>query len=257
MREGGEKLVVSGLVLRTTDTKESDKILTVLTAPFGRISVIAKGARSRRSKYAAACEMLVYSEMTLTRKGEWYYLNEAATIEQFVPLRAKLEDLALASYFVELTEAVCREQLEAQELLPLLLNALYALSALQKPPRLVKAAFTWRLLAEAGFAPLAEGCAVCGAEPPIQPVLSVTEGVVCCRDCAADGTLRLPLGGGALDALRHILACPSKRLYSFSVSPQALTMLDGAAEAFCAAQLERGFRTLDYYKAVAPHEVEV
>ena len=33
--------VTAGLVLRETETKESDKILTVLTPELGRISVIA------------------------------------------------------------------------------------------------------------------------------------------------------------------------------------------------------------------------
>ena len=37
-------IVTAGLVLRETETKESDKILTVLTPELGRISVIAKGA---------------------------------------------------------------------------------------------------------------------------------------------------------------------------------------------------------------------
>ena len=73
--------VTAGLVLRETETKESDKILTVLTPELGRISVIAKGARSRRSKYTAACQLLAYDEMTLRRKGEWYYLAEANTGE--------------------------------------------------------------------------------------------------------------------------------------------------------------------------------
>ena len=49
------KFVTSGLVLRQTATKESDYILTVLTAD-GILSVIAKGARSRRSRYSAACQ---------------------------------------------------------------------------------------------------------------------------------------------------------------------------------------------------------
>ena len=48
------KTVVGGLVLRVTDTKESDKILTVLTAELGRISVIARGARQKNSRLAAA-----------------------------------------------------------------------------------------------------------------------------------------------------------------------------------------------------------
>ena len=35
------KTVTHGLILRDTDTKETDKILTVLTAEMGKISVIA------------------------------------------------------------------------------------------------------------------------------------------------------------------------------------------------------------------------
>ena len=44
-----ERSVVRGIVLRAVDTKESDKILTVLTAD-GKLPVVAKGARSRKSR---------------------------------------------------------------------------------------------------------------------------------------------------------------------------------------------------------------
>lgn len=51
-------------------------------------------------------------------------------------------------------------------------------------------------------------------------------------------------------ALRHVLYADPRRLYSFTLEPGALQALDQAGEAFIAAQLERGFRTLDYYKAL-------
>lgn len=247
------KFVTSGLVLRQTATKESDYILTVLTAD-GILSVIAKGARSRRSRYSAACQFLAYSELTVTRKGEWVYLNEASTIELFDGIRLDFEKLALASFFAELTETVCREQWEASEMLSLLLNALYALSALQKPPRLVKTAFTWRFLSAAGFAPLIDGCAICGCESPEQPLLDVHEGVLRCGTCPATAGLSVPLSESGLAALRHILYCPPKRLYSFTIPDQALRLLDSAGETFCTVQLERTFRTLDYYKDILPPE---
>ena len=248
--------VTAGLVLRETETKESDKILTVLTPELGRVSVIAKGARSRRSKYTAACQLLAYDEMTLRRKGEWYYLAEANTIELFDGVRQDIEKLALAAYFAELTEAVCQDAMAAADMLPLLLNALFALGTLGKPDRLVKTAFVWRLLAEAGFAPLTDGCAVCGRESPEAPMLDVTQGVLRCGSCAAGGGLSLPLTDSAARALRYILYCPPKKLYSFSLDEAGLRMLDRAGEAFCAVQLERGFRTLDYYKAFLPAEEE-
>ena len=48
-----ERSVVRGIVLRAVDTKESDKILTVLTAD-GKLPVVAKGARSRKSRVTAS-----------------------------------------------------------------------------------------------------------------------------------------------------------------------------------------------------------
>ena len=38
------------MILRETETKETDKILTVLTAEMGKIPVIARGARRKNSR---------------------------------------------------------------------------------------------------------------------------------------------------------------------------------------------------------------
>ena len=139
----------------------------------------------------------------------------------------------------------------AADMLPLLLNALYALCRTGKDPRLVKAAFQFRLMALSGFEPLAEECAVCGTAQPEGPVLDISGGFVACGTCRGpEHSFRLPLTEGGLAALRHVLYADPRRLYSFTLEPNALRALDQAGEAFIAAQLERGFRTLDYYKAL-------
>ena len=131
-----DKLVTRGLVLRATETKEADYILTVLTAEHGRLAVIARGARRRSSKLAAACQHLAFSELVLYRRGSWHYLDEASTIALFDGLRADLEKLSLASYFAEMAEAVTSEDLPSGEVLSLLLNSLYALDTLDRPNEL-------------------------------------------------------------------------------------------------------------------------
>ena len=159
------KAVTSGVVLRVTDTKETDRILTVLTPDRGKIPLIARGARRKNSRLAAACQMPAYSELTLYKRGGWYLLDEASPIELFDGLGRDIELLALAAWFCELTEAVCAEETACPEILSLLLNGLYALCYTEKEPQLVKAAFQFRLMALAGFEPLAEGCAVCAHIP--------------------------------------------------------------------------------------------
>ena len=245
------KTVTSGVVLRVTDTKETDRILTVLTADRGKIPLIARGARRKNSRLAAACQLPAYSELTIYKRGGWYMLDEASPLELFDALGRDIELLALASWFCELTEAVCAEETPAPEMLSLLLNALYALCYTDKPPRIVKAAFQFRLMALAGFEPLAEGCALCGREDVDAPMLDVLGGLVTCGGCKShDAPLRLPLTAGGLAALRHVLTADTKRLYSFTLEEGALTALDHAGEAFITTQLERSFRTLDYYKSL-------
>ena len=82
-------------------------------------------------------------------------------------------------------------------------------------------------------------------------MLDVVRGMVHCGKCKEKGGLSLPLTQGALAAMQHILYGNPKRLYSFTLPPVDLQLLGHAAEAFAAAQLERSFRTLDYYKSVA------
>ncbi len=42
------------LVLRVVDYGDADRIVTLLTAAHGKISALAKGARSSRRRYGAA-----------------------------------------------------------------------------------------------------------------------------------------------------------------------------------------------------------
>lgn len=247
-----ERTVINGVVLRAVDTKESDKVLTILT-PAGKLPVMAKGARSRKSRVTACTQFLAYSELTLSESRGWQYLSEGNTIELFQGVRQDIALFSLASYFAELTEAVALEGVESGEILSLLLNALYALGSLKKPPALVKAAFELKLMGLTGFEPLADACAYCGNPAPEDPMLDVREGVICCRGCGkGERGLAMPLSPGALAAMRKVLYGDAKRLYGFSLEEQDLKRLGDASETYVHAMLERGFKTLDFYKGILP-----
>ena len=248
---GTPYMVLRGIVLRETETKETDKILTLLTAERGKISAIARGARRKNCKFAAGAQSLAYSEWTLCQRGQWYYVNEGSSVELFPGLRQDLDAMALGFYFAELTEAVTAEETPAEDLLRHLLNRLYRLSALQYPPLLVKAAFELKLLCLAGYEPLADSCACCGRPDPVEPVLDVDQGVLRCHACGAGERGRsVPLGRSSLAALRHIVSGDPKRLYAFRLGEESLARLSAAAECFLTVQLERGFRTLEFYKSL-------
>ena len=246
-----EKLVTKGIVLRATATKEADYILNILTDTLGRIAVVAHGARRKSSRIAASCELLAFSELTLYQRGNWYYLDEASTITLFDGIRQDVELLSLASYFAEMTECVTAEDEPAPEILSLLLNSLYALDTLQKPQGIVKAAFELKLLALSGYEPLLDGCAVCGVHNPKEPMFDVQQGVLLCKECAPHGgSGLLPLDAGSFAAMRHVLLSEPKRMLSFSLSGETETRFAQVSESFAQAQLDRRFKTLDFYKSM-------
>ena len=244
-----ERTVVKGLVLRESDSKESDKILTVLTSEMGRITVIAKGARSRRSKVSAAAQLLAYSEMVLSESHGWQYLTEASTIELFDGVRGDIELLSLASYFAELVDYVSGDETEAGEILSLLLNALYALGTLHRPQELVKAAFELRLMALIGFEPLLDSCCACGAAENAESVLDLQCCTLLCRSCAPGGCVA-PLSAGALQACRHVLYGDAKRLYSFSLPERDMKQFSYATQSYLSTMLDKKFYTLDFYRSL-------
>ena len=130
-----------GIVLREIEYKDADKLLTVLTREHGKITLKARGVRSGRSRSKAACQLLTFSEFTVSEKQGKYVITEATPKEMFPELRADLELLYLASYFAQVTDAVAQEEDASPELLSLLLNALYALAKLKKPQKIIKAVF--------------------------------------------------------------------------------------------------------------------
>ena len=198
-------IVTPGVVLRQTETKEADKILTLLTPTLGKISVIARGARRKSCKYAACAQALAYSEWTLYQKGDWYYANEASPLELFTGLQLDLTAMSLGFYMAELTEAVTYEEAESGEVLSLFLNALYALDKLEREPELVRAAFELKLMSLIGFEPLLEGCVHCGEAAPREPVLDLQGGVLRCRSCGMGSGRQALLSPGGISELRLVV----------------------------------------------------
>lgn len=245
-------VTTKALVLRGVDYKESDKILTLLTSDMGKLTVSARGCRRRGSPIAAGCQLLCWSEMVLYEyQGRWA-VKEANTERQFRGVRDDLEKLALACYLAEVTEVLAVEGLPSPELLSLILNSLHALEKLKKPHALIKAAFELKAMCLAGYEPLLDGCAVCGAETPADPRFHLREGVLHCASCRSgmgDG-ISMPMDEAGLKAMQHIAWGDPKRLFSISMWEESLKRFSDLAEAYLHTQLERGFHTLDFYKSI-------
>lgn len=236
---------IKGLVLREVKYKEADRILTVLTED-GKLSMKAPGALRKNSKCAAATQQLTFSELTLyARMGHWQ-VREGTVIEAFSGLRTDLENLSLAVYMAQVLEAVSDEDVANPELLQLGLNSMYALSSQLAESWLVKAVFELRLACITGYAPELGGCLQCG-ETEETLCFDRKQGGLVCRKCGGYGT---PVSEACLAAMRHVAYAPAKKIFSFTLTGDAIKEFSDICESYLLTQLDRGFSSLDYYKSI-------
>ncbi len=242
-------LTTKALVLRVTDYNDKDCLLTVLTPEQGKLTVKARGLRRKNSPLIATCQLLAFGEFTLFEYRGQYTINESQSIELFRGLRRDLGKLSLGTYFAQAAEVLSQEDTPNPELLSLVLNCLFALDKLDKPEMLAKAVFELRAASLAGYTPDLYGCHICGSQEP--SFFDISGGVLLCEKCKESAVgIRLPLSAAVLEAMRYIVYCSGKKLFSFEIGEESLQQLSGITEAYLTTQLERGFSTLDFYKSL-------
>lgn len=242
-------LTVQALVLRVTDYNDRDALLTLLTREQGKLTVKARGLRRKNSPLVAPCQLLAYGDFTLFEYRGSYTINEATAIELFSPLRRDLVKLSLGTYFAQCASVIAQEDLPNPELLSLVLNCLYGLSALELPEEQVKAAFELRAACIAGYTPDLFGCHVCGSQEAAY--FDLSGGALLCEKCRGSGTgIRLPVTPAMMEAMRYVTYCDSRKLLGFRMGKESLEQLSSLTEAYLTTQLEQGFSTLDFYKSL-------
>ena len=253
---------LKGLVVRTVDIKESDRLLTIYTDKLGLITASAKGSRTLKSRKMPATTQFCYSEFVLKSYGDKWMVSEASLIESFFGLRDSLEALSLAGYICEVVSEVGTAEPD-EELMRLALNSLYALSHRSHEADIVKAAFEMRCASVLGFMPDVHSCHKCDRTDATSYYFNIMAGAIECYDCHKTSEsehvslneehethIVTLLTQGARIALEYTVLAPLQKLFSFKLSGEERRMFCEAAERYLLNHLERGFRSLDFYKEV-------
>ncbi|MBQ9748166.1 MAG: DNA repair protein RecO [Clostridia bacterium] len=263
---------IRGVILRETAIGDYDKIMTVLTAEHGRISVYAKGAKRLKSPIFTATQLFSYSEMTIAKSNETYYLRVGELIESFYRLRETLEGAALASYVADVAADIAVEGQPCTDLCRLVLNTFHAIAMQKKPVALIKGVFELRISAIAGFVPNLVACGGCGSSDSDVLYFDVSGGIFYCEECYRQsaalaealasrrcenegiyptGQLISILSSSVFAAMRYAVYSRAERIFSFELKDEALADFARVAEHYLVCHLERSYATLEFYHAVA------
>jgi DNA repair protein RecO (recombination protein O) len=260
---------VDGLVLRARDYGENDRLITILTND-GKMTVIAKGARSMKSKTKNLTEPFVYANFELNQKGTSIAWIKGGSINQsFYDLRNSIEKLFLATYVCDVANELSGERVDCSDMLRLTLNTLFAIMSQMRPLSQIKAVFEIRASAMSGYRPNVDYCEHCETEKTDNTYFDVMNGAIICSECLQkrgeihkrnlsltyddirENNVLLPLNPASLAAIRYALHSPTEKMLSFSLSEaEDVKMFSKACEDYLLHHLGHGFESLDLYYSI-------
>ncbi|HSN83191.1 MAG TPA: DNA repair protein RecO [Polyangiales bacterium] len=185
------------LLLRSVDYRDSDRIVTLLTEDFGKISVLARGARKSQRRFGGALQPYVLMNACFRPgRGELAHLDRVSVDRSFSGILRSLSSIGAAGAAL----ALIRERVPDHEPEPAVFEtAVRFLAALDQGVPVEEALLSLqiRVLTSLGFAPTLDRCVHCGKMPAPGRAASfdAARGGIVCRAC---GGGRLILSAGAL-----------------------------------------------------------
>lgn len=187
------RLVTCGIVLKTVKLSDSDVLVTIFSDKHGKITAVAKGARSAKSKLNASSQLFVYGEYSLSMGSKWNYVNNVEVYDSYYSIREDLERLTYASYFVELTSFVLPEDTANLKLFSTLKNSLECLKEKKCSGAFLKIIYELKCLDILGYRPETTRCIECGTRDSLY-YIGIEEGGVLCEECARNMNKGLKIG---------------------------------------------------------------
>lgn len=227
-------LTADSIVLAVTDLHDRDRIVSFLTAEHGRRRGVARGARTRHSRFGSYLQPLSRSRITWFEKEgrELVRIREVSLERPARHLHEDLEGLLLGSYLAEHIEHFAQEDEDTSLLFRLLDSTLLALEAGVDRDLAARYFEAW-VLRLTGIFPSPVECPACGASLEAGAVLPHEgEGIVCPR-CGGAG---LSIGPEVVGFLRRI---GRENLSGLSAAPPGPGIL-GRVEELC-GRVRRSF----------------
>ena len=183
-----------GIVLRTQDLGEADRIVSVLTRRNGRVRAVGKGVRRTKSRFGARLEPFTHVDLQFYTGRNLDGITQADTLRAYgEPLWPDYPRYTSGIAMLETAERLTPVEKEpALRQFLLLVGGLRALAGGAHAARLVLDAYLLRSLAVAGYAPSLAECAVCGSPDVAEGgggsrVFAIAAGGLACRSCRPAG----------------------------------------------------------------------
>lgn len=215
-----QKQLTKALVLRATNYRENDKLITLFSLELGKIGAILTGCNKPTAKLKFAGQPFCLAEFELIKTGELFKVTNASEIENFFDLSLDYQKMLAGSVVLESCEAATQPK-SAPALFVEVLKALKTLCFSDLNAKLVLSKFFLELFAVTGYKLGLDRCKSCGGHFTTHALLDLNSGSLVCGLCRGINSMELSLP--ALAGLKLVAQTEYARLGSITLKDQVLS----------------------------------
>ncbi|MCP3764267.1 DNA repair protein RecO [Domibacillus sp. A3M-37] len=204
-----------GIVLRTNDYGETNKIVTMLTREKGKKAAVARGAKKMNSRLSGVTQPFTHGYFLVQGGKGLGTMQQGEALDSMRYIREDLLKTAYAAYIAELTDRTTEDGETGAPLFELVRKSLAYIND-GMDPAIVTNIFEMKMLVQVGLRPELSACTVCG-ETEGQFGFSIRENGLICHRCFEKDPYYLPLSPAAIRLLRLFYFFDLDRLGSIDV----------------------------------------
>lgn len=153
---------IEGIVLKTQDYGEANKIVTLFSREGGKITAMARGSKKPASRLAAITQPFTHGSFLIQQGRGMGTMQQGEQLESYRHIRQDIEATAYASFIVELIDRAVDDRSPQPSIFNLLQHALHAISE-EYDPEAIALFVEWKMLPVTGIYPTLHQCTNCGA----------------------------------------------------------------------------------------------
>lgn len=172
---------INGIILKTQDYGETNKIVTIFSQQLGKFSGIARGAKKPKSRMAAITQPFIHGNFLVYVSTGLSTIQQGEVTESFRNIREDIIKTAYAAYMTEFTDKL----LESHQPDPYIFNQFcQTMQWISEKDHyeIPLMMFEMKLFHTAGIAPKVDQCVNCGQQDSLSS-FSMSEGGLLCSDC--------------------------------------------------------------------------
>lgn len=185
-----DQIKFKGIVLKSIDYKDKDKLLTIFTLELGKITATLKGVNQEKAKLKFASMPFCFAEFVATNKNGFYTITECYQIESFYNVISNYSKSIAGFLGLEISSIIIQNQPDELWFLTLI-NYLKQLEFSKCDENILQIKLMLETLNKIGYGLSFDCCSECGLKFMSDVYINMEMGELECATCKSVNSVKL------------------------------------------------------------------